>query len=78
MIRNSKANTSFFLEKSNSGMLKFTPEDQNQDKWNEFVSDYILKCDNPNCVAKNLNWLSNIREPAMTSQQINRIKKLLG
>jgi len=64
-------------EKSNSGMLKFTPEDQNQDKWNEFVSDYILKCNNPNSVSKNLNWLSNIREPAMTSQQINRIKKLL-
>ena len=59
-------------------MLKFTPEDQNQDKWNEFVSDYILKCNNPNSVSKNLNWLSNIREPAMTSQQINRIKKLLG
>ena len=59
-------------------MLKFTPEDQNQDKWNEFVSDYILKCNNPNSVSKNLNWLSNIRDPAMTSQQINRIKKLLG
>ena len=57
LIRKSKADICFFFpEKSNSGMLKFTPEDQNQDKWNEFVSDYILKCDRPNCVAKNLNW----------------------
>jgi len=66
------------VDKSNNSMLKFAPEDQNQDKWNEFVSNYILKCEDASCVAKNLNWLSNIREPNMTSQQINKIKKLLN
>jgi len=66
------------VDKSNAGMLKFAPEDQNQDKWNEFVSNYILKCEDASCVAKNLNWLSCIREPNMTSQQINKIKKLLN
>ena len=55
--------TSFLVDKSNTSMLKFSPEDQDQDKWNEFVSSYILKCEDASCVAKNLNWLSNIREP---------------
>ena len=69
--------TFLFAEKLNSGMLKFSSEDQNQDKWNEFVSNYILKCENSNNVAKNLNHLSNIREPSMTSQQKNKIIKIL-
>ena len=67
----------FTLDKTQTGGLKFASEDQNQDKWNDFVSNYIMKCENASCVAKNLNWLGCIREPNMTSQQINKVKKLL-
>ena len=65
------------LDKTQTGGLKFASEDQNQDKWNDFVSNYIIKCENPSSVAKNLTWLGSIREPNMTLQQINKVKKLL-
>ena len=62
------------ISKKSNGLIKISAEDQNQEKWNEFIENYILS-GNPS-MCQNLNLLSNIRDPPLTSEQMNKLKKI--
>lgn len=58
-----------------SKMLKIAPKDHQQDKWNHYVENSIIK---KRLKIQDMELLGKIRDPVLSKNQVNQLKNLLN